>query len=200
MRTTKELEIQQIIDPSAYLAPNAVIVGKVTIGSGAVISYGAVLVADGGAITVGKNTVVMENTIIRSSNYSDCLVGNNVMVGPHCHLSGCHIEDEVFIATGVSVFNGAYVKKWSELRINSIVHVGTYLDEGSTLPIGWIAVGNPAQSFPPDKHDEIWRLQKELNFTKNVFGVSNSGSSSDSLIKQMTDKYSSFILKQRSQR
>jgi len=198
MDTSEKLEILQIIDPSAYVAPNAVIEGNVTIGPESVISYGAVLIADGGTITVGRNTIIMENSVIRSSNYNDCIVGNNVMVGPHCHLSGCHIEDEVFIATGVSVFNGAYVKSLSELRINSIVHVGTYMDEGTTLPIGWIAVGNPAQCFPPDKHEEIWRLQKTLNFPKNVFGISRPNNSTDSLIKQMTDKYSSFILTKRS--
>jgi carbonic anhydrase/acetyltransferase-like protein (isoleucine patch superfamily) len=200
METSSKPVARPVIDPSAYVAPNAVIVGKVAIGPGTVISYGAILVADGGSITIGRNTVVMENSIIRSSNYNDCTIGNNVMVGPFCHLSGCHIEDEVFVATGVCVFNGAYVKTRSELRINSIVHVGTHLDTESTLPIGWIAVGNPAQSFPPDKHEEIWKLQKELNFPKNVFGVSRSSNSPDSLIKQMTDKYSRFLLNQRSQR
>ncbi len=200
MDSDRNLRMVPKIDPSAYVAPNAVIVGDITVGPESCISYGAVLVADGGTIALGRNSVIMENSVIRSSKYNDCIIGDNVMVGPHCHLSGCHIENEVFIATGVSVFNGAHIRTLSELRINSIVHVGTHLDVESTVPIGWIAVGNPAQIFPPDQHDEIWRVQKELNFPKNVFGVLRTTPSPDSLIKQMTNKYSRFLLRQRSRK
>lgn len=195
--TFERTDAKVVIDPTAYIAPNAVLVGDIKIGPEAIISYGAVLVADGGSVTIGSNTIVMENAVIRSSDYNDCLIGNNVMIGPHCHLSGCHIEDEVFIATGASVFNGAHVKTRSEIRIGAVVHVGTVLEEESTVPIGWIAVGNPSKSFPPDKHDEIWKIQKELNFPRNVFGVSRESSSPDSLVKQMTDKYSKFLLRKR---
>ncbi|MFL6623465.1 MAG: gamma carbonic anhydrase family protein [Sulfurifustaceae bacterium] len=183
------------IDPTAFVAPNAVVVGDVTIGPETVISYGAVLVAEGGRIAVGKNSVVMENAVIRSTRFNDCVIGNNVIVGPHCHLSGCRIEDEVFIATGASVFNGAHVKRHSELRINAIVHLRTVLEEESTVPIGWIAVGDPARCFPPDKHEEIWAIQKPLNFPEYIFAVPRESDSPDSPVKQMTDKYSKYLLR-----
>lgn len=188
------------IDPSACVAHTAVIAGDVTVGAGSVISYGAVLVADGGAISIGRNCVVMENAVIRSSAFHDCRIGDNVMVGPHCHLSGCDIGDEVFVATGVSVFNGARVGRLSELRINAVVHVGTRLQPETTVPIGWIAVGDPAVLHPPERHEEIWRVQKEMDFPWNVFGVRRAAPSSDSMTKQMTDKYSRFLIRHRTRR
>ncbi|TDY45154.1 carbonic anhydrase/acetyltransferase-like protein (isoleucine patch superfamily) [Paraburkholderia rhizosphaerae] len=194
MDRTQHVNAKPQIHPSAYIAPSAVVSGNVTIGPETVVSYGAVLVADGGRIVVGRNTVIMEHAIVRSSGYSDCLVGNNVMIGPHTHLSGCAVGDECFIATGASVFNGATLGKWSEVRINGVVHLKTVLPEESTVPIGWIAVGDPVRMFPPDQHDEIWAIQKELNFPMNVFGVERNGPSPDSPIKQMTGKYGRYVI------
>jgi carbonic anhydrase/acetyltransferase-like protein (isoleucine patch superfamily) len=183
------------IDPSAFVAANAVIAGDVTVGPEAVISYGAVLTADGGAIVIGRNTIVMENTVIRSSEHHHCRIGANVMVGPLCHLSGCTIEDEVFIATGASVFNGARLGKHSEVRVGGVVHVNTFVPVETTVPIGWVAVGDPAQIFPPEQHDAIWAVQRGLNFPKTVFGVDRDAPASESLIKQMTNRYSRFLLR-----
>jgi carbonic anhydrase/acetyltransferase-like protein (isoleucine patch superfamily) len=80
-------------------------------------------------------------------------LGDAVLVGPHAHLNGATLEDEVFVATGVSVFAGATVGRGSELRINSVLHVRSTLPPGSVVPIGWIAAGDPAELFSPDRHD-----------------------------------------------
>ena len=78
----------------------------------------------------------------------------------------------MFVATGASVFPGAVAGTRSELRINSVLHVGSKLAADSTLPIGWIAVGDPAQSFSPDRHAELWEVQRALDFPATVYGVS----------------------------
>lgn len=184
------------IHPSAHVAETAVLVGAVTIGPESVIGHGAVLVAEGGRIEVGRNTVVMENSVLRSTRFDDCTIGRNVMVGPHCHLSGCAIGDEVFVATGVSVFNGARVETGSELRINAVVHLGTRIASGTTVPIGWVAVGDPAQLFSADRHDEIWAVQKGLNFPMKIFGVDREAAADDSVVKRITDRYTRFLLRQ----
>jgi carbonic anhydrase/acetyltransferase-like protein (isoleucine patch superfamily) len=57
----------------------------------------------------------------------------------------------VFIATGVSIFPGARAGAGSELRINSVLHVKSRLEQDTVLPIGWVAVGDPAQLFSPDR-------------------------------------------------
>lgn len=161
------------IHPSAYVAPNAVVSGNVTVGEGARILFGAVVSAEGpsGEVHLGRDCIVMENALVRGRAGRPCVVGDSVLVGPHAHLNGCQIGDEVFVATGASVFPGARVGTGAELRINAVVHVNTVVGTGQTLPIGWVAVGNPAQMFPPDRHDEIWAIQRELGFTREAFGL-----------------------------
>jgi carbonic anhydrase/acetyltransferase-like protein (isoleucine patch superfamily) len=69
------------------------------------------------------------------------------------------------------IFNGASIGARSEVRVNGVVHVNTVLPPGSTVPIGWIAVGDPAQTFPPKDHHAIWAIQEELDFNRTVFGL-----------------------------
>jgi len=159
------------IHPSAYVAPNATICGDVRVATGCRIMFGACVVAEGKTLELGANCIVMENAVIRSTDAHPTKIGSHCLVGPHAHLVGCTLEDCVFIATGVSVFHGARLGYGSEVRINGVVHLRTELPAHTTVPIGWIAVGNPAQVFPPDQHDAIWAVQKPLNFPKYVYGV-----------------------------
>jgi len=87
------------------------------------------------------------------------------------HVVGCRIEDEVFIATGAAIFHGAQLGKGSEIRVNAVVHLKTRLPAGSIVPIGWVAVGDPAEILPPDRHERIWAIQKPLNFPLTVYGI-----------------------------
>jgi len=159
------------IDPSARIAPTAVVCGEVTIGPNCSIGFGAVIVAESGPVTIGANSVIMDTAVIRGVRNNPVVIGDNVLVGPRACLTGCQVADEVFLATGATVFNGARVGRGAEIRINGVVHLRTVLPEGATVPIGWIAVGDPAQILSPDRHDEIWAIQKELDFPKYVFGV-----------------------------
>lgn len=191
--STRYQEPSVSIDPSAAVAPSAVLRGDVRIGPNAVVRDGAILVADGGTIRIGADSIVMEHAVIRSTAKDDCTIGSHVMIGPHTHLTGCTIGDEVFIATGASVFNGATLHKWSEVRINGVVHIDTLLEEDTTVPIGWIAVGNPARIFPPDRHDEIWAIQKDLNFPGRVFDEQRQSDSGASLMRRMIGKYAAAL-------
>jgi len=159
------------VDPSAYLAPNAVLCGDVTIGPGCRILFGVQVIAEGGSIAIGAECVVMENAVLRSTGLHNLTIGNNCLVGPNAHVVGCAVGDEVFIATGASVFHAAQVGKGSEVRINAVVHLRTRLEPGATVPIGWVAVGDPAQILPPDQHEAIWEIQKPLNFPLTVYGI-----------------------------
>ena len=153
------------ISAGATVAASAVIIGDVTIDSGARILHGAVLTAEDGSIHIRHNTVVMEQSVIRGRAGHNVSIGSSVMVGPHTHINGATVGDGAFIATGVSLFPGAVVEAGAEVRINGVVQVNTVVTEGTVVPIGWVAVGNPAQLFSPDRHDEIWAVQRTLNFT-----------------------------------
>ena len=137
------------IDPAAWVAPNAVVCGNVTLGPGCRIMYGAQVIAESGSISIGCECIVMENAVLRSSARHPLNIGNNCLVGPNAHVVGCTVEDEVFIATGATVFHSSCLGRGSEVRINGVVHLKSRLAAGETVPIGWVAVGNPAQILPP---------------------------------------------------
>jgi carbonic anhydrase/acetyltransferase-like protein (isoleucine patch superfamily) len=158
------------IAASAYVAPNAVVCGDVIIGENCRIMFGAQVIAEGGSIAIGDECIVMENAVLRSNARHSLTIGNNCLVGPNAHVVGCRIEDQVFIATGAAIFHGAVVGRRSEIRVNAVVHLKTNLPAGATVPIGWVAVGDPAAILPPDRHDEIWAIQKPLNFPLTVYG------------------------------
>lgn len=161
-----------VVPETAYVAPSAVLCGAVVLGERARILHGAVLTAEDGEVRVGDDVVVMENALVRGRASHPATIGDAVLIGPHAHINGATLEDEVFVATGASVFPGAVAGARSELRINSVLHVGSKLAADSTLPIGWIAVGDPAQSFSPDRHAELWEVQRALDFPGSVYGVS----------------------------
>lgn len=159
------------IDPTAWIAPTAVVTGEVTVGANSRVLHGAVLNGDLGPIVIGSDVVVMEQALLRGRASHPVHMGDAVLVGPHTHLNGTHIEDEVFIATGVSMFPGSWASTGCELRINSILHVNSTLPPNTVVPIGWIAAGRPAELFSPDRHEELWEIQKTLDFPGTVYGL-----------------------------
>ncbi len=162
------------IERSAYVAPNAVIRGDVRIGSGSVVLFGAVVSAEGGPVEIGSDCVIMENAVVRGTPKHPVFIGDRVLVGPHAHLSGCEVRDNCFLATGVTVFNGARLERAVEVRVNGVVHVNTRLSADSVVPIGWVAVGDPGEVHPPSEHDRIWAVQSALDFPGTVWGVDRS--------------------------
>lgn len=174
------------IHESAYMAPNATICGDVAIGKNSRIMFGAQIIAESSSVEIGENCIILENAVIRGTKDLPVKIGNNCLIGPHSHLAGCTIEDHVFLATGVSIFHGAVIKKGSEIRVNGVVHLKTVFPENEVLPIGWIAVGNPIQMFSPDRHKEIWEIQKQLNFPDWVYDIPLRGESSE-LNKQICE-------------
>src|SRR6266542_1990213 len=98
------------IDPRAWIAPNAVVSGAVSIGADTRVLYGAVLTAEAGAeMGVGAGCVIMEQAVLRASGRFPLHLGEGVLVGPHAYVTGCDVGARSFIATGAMVFNGARV-------------------------------------------------------------------------------------------
>ena len=106
------------VDPTAYVAPTAVLSGDVHVGPDARVLYGAVLTAEDG-------------------------------------------------------------------RVNGVVHVKTSLEDGALVPIGWVAVGDPAEILPPDAHDRIWGIQERLDFPGTVYGVARDTPARERMERQV---------------
>lgn len=180
--------VEPVVDAGAWVAPSAVLVGDVRVAAGARILHGAVLSAEDGSVTIGEDCVVMEHALIRGRAGHPAHLGAAVMVGPGAHVNGSTVGDEVFIATNASLFPGSRIGDGAEVRINGVVQVNTVLLPGVVVPIGWVAVGDPAQILPPERHDEIWAIQRELDFAETVYGAA-SGTSMRDLMRQQSAFY-----------
>ena len=161
-------DISPFIHKETWIAPDATICGNVKIGAHSKIMWGARIIAEEGEITIGQHTIIMENAVLRSSAKHLLNIGNHCLIGPNAHVVGCTIENEAFIATGASIFHGAVIGTGAEVRVNGTVHLRSHLKAGETVPINWVAVGNPAEIYPPDQHEKIWAIQKPLNFPQYV--------------------------------
>ncbi|ALO09383.1 Carbonic anhydrase/acetyltransferase, isoleucine patch superfamily [Streptomyces venezuelae] len=187
------------VHPTAYVAPTATLSGDVRVAAGCRILFGAVLTAEGGPVELGEGCIVMENAVLRGTHRDPLTLGRHVMVGPMSSLAGCTVEDEVFLATGSRVFNGARIGTRSEVRINGIVHLRTVLPADATVPIGWVAVGDPARILPPNDHGEIWKVQRALDFPGYVFGLDRPAEG-ESLMPAVSERYGRALARHRGDR
>jgi carbonic anhydrase/acetyltransferase-like protein (isoleucine patch superfamily) len=159
------------VDESAYIAPTAVLCGDVTVGPHSRVLFGAVITAEGGPVEIGANCVIMENAVVRGAPGHPARLGDQVLIGPHAHLSGCVIEGDTRIATGAMVFNGARIETGAEVEFHGLVHVNTVLPAGTVVPMGWFAGGDPAELVAPGDWERIRALMGPLDYPGTVFGV-----------------------------
>jgi carbonic anhydrase/acetyltransferase-like protein (isoleucine patch superfamily) len=126
------------IDELAYVAPDAVVIGRVRIGPEASVWPGAVLRGDHGHISVGARTSVQDGTIVHCTAQWPTVIGADCVVGHNAHLEGCVIEPGCLIGSGSIVLNGVVVGS------GSIVAAGAVVPEGFKVPSGSLVAGVPA--------------------------------------------------------
>lgn len=178
------------IDPTAWVAPNAVVSGAVTIGAGTRVLHGAVLTAEGRApLAVGSECVIMEHAVLRAAGRHPLALGDRVLVGPHAHLSGCAIGSRSFIATGAMIFNGARLGESSTVALGAKVHVDTELPEAAFVPMGFIAYGRPGQVYPPEQAPLVHQELSRLGFMHYVFGVEVDGKTRAEIMDGAMSRY-----------
>lgn len=181
------------IDPSAWVAPSAVISGDVRIGPESRVSHGAIITAEGAPVTIGGRCVVMEQAVIRASGSRKrpfpTTIGDDSLIGPHAYLTGCTIEARCFIATSAIIFNGAHLKRGCEVTLQGIVHVGTTLEPGTVVPLQHIAVGTPARIFPPAETEAMQQALRAQNFWRLVFDIEREGKPLEEVIAECLAKY-----------
>jgi len=127
-----------VIDPEAYVHPDAVIIGNVVLGPGASVWPGAVLRGDTGLIRIGDRTNIQDGTIVHTTQDWPTMIGADCVVGHRAHLEGCVVEDGCLIASGSLVLNRARV------HAGAVVAAAALVREDIVIPAGALAVGVPA--------------------------------------------------------
>lgn len=130
------------IHPEAFVHPDAVIIGSVTIGAQSSIWPGAVLRGDDGVIRIGERTSVQDNSVLHTTPDWPTVVGDDCVIGHIVHLEGCTIESGSLVGNGSIVLHRAVVRSGAIVAANAVV-----LDD-TEVPSGALAVGVPAVIKP----------------------------------------------------
>ena len=127
------------IDPTAWVAPTAVLIGNVIVGPRANIWCGAVLRGDNEPIVVGEGSNIQENSVLHTDMGSPLTIGANCTIGHKAMLHGCIIEDGSLIGMGATLLNGA------KIGAGSLVGACALVTEGKEIPPGSLVMGAPAK-------------------------------------------------------
>lgn len=140
------------IDPTAFVHPDAVIIGSVTIGAEASIWPGAVLRGDDGAITIGARTSIQDGSVLHTTAIYPTKVGAGCVIGHIVHLEGCTIEDGALIGNGSVVLHNAIVRTGALVGSNAVV------PNNMDVPAGSMALGVPAKIREGASHPEMIKI------------------------------------------
>jgi carbonic anhydrase/acetyltransferase-like protein (isoleucine patch superfamily) len=132
------------IHPDAYVHPDAVVIGQVSIDYAASVWPLAVLRGDFGRIVIGAETSIQDGTIVHADPQHATIVGSRCVVGHNAHLEGCTIGDNCLVGSMSTVLNGACVEPCS------LVAAGALVPPWMIVPSGTRAVGVPAAIVPDE--------------------------------------------------
>ncbi|MFL6536959.1 MAG: gamma carbonic anhydrase family protein, partial [Chthoniobacterales bacterium] len=127
------------IHPSAFVVPNATIVGDVSLGEESSVWYGAVLRGDINRIIIGAQSNIQDNAVVHLSDDCAAIVGERVTVGHSAIVHACTIDDEVLIGMGAIILDAAEIGARSIIGANALVTVGM------KIPPGSLVLGSPGR-------------------------------------------------------
>lgn len=132
-------DLQPRIDPSAFIHPDAVLIGDVVVGPEASVWPGAVLRADNNRIEVGARSSVQDGTVVHCTRALGTVIGARCVVGHRAHLEGCTIHDDALVGSGSIVLHRAVVESWALVGAQALV------PNGMVVPSRAMALGVPAK-------------------------------------------------------
>lgn len=146
-------EYQPRIDPTAWVAETATVVGRVTLGAQASLWYGVVARGDSAAIELGARSNVQDNAVLHADEGMPLIIGDDVTVGHQAMLHGCTVGDGSLIGIQAVVLNGVRIGK------NCLVGAGSLVTEGKEFPDGSLIMGSPAKVVRQLSLEQLERLR-----------------------------------------
>lgn len=133
-------DISPQVDPTAWVAPSAQVMGAVHLHAHSSVWFGAVIRGDNEPITIGEGSNIQDGSMLHSDHGLPLTVGKHVTVGHKVTLHGCQIGDNTLIGMDAVVLNGAVIGK------NCVVAAGSLVTEGKSFPDGSMIMGSPAKA------------------------------------------------------
>ena len=135
-------DVTPTIDPAAYVHPDAVIIGAVTVGADSSVWPSAVLRGDDGEIRIGERTSIQDGCVLHTTPDDPTIVGDECVIGHLVHLEGAIIEDRALVGNMAMVLHRSVVRSGAIVGANSVVLYDV------DVPAGALAIGSPAVIRP----------------------------------------------------
>lgn len=159
------LEHVPVLGEGIFLAPQASLIGAVTVGDRVSVWFGAVLRGDISAVEVGEGSNIQDQCVLHVGDDAPCIVRRRVVVGHGAILHGCTVEDECLIGMGATVLNHAVIGE------GSIVGAGALVTQGMVIPPNSLVLGNPAKVVRPVRPEE---REKTLGYAQKYIKVAQN--------------------------
>lgn len=159
------LRSQPLIDSSAWVAPGAVVYGRVRLQARSSVWYGCVLRGDQEWIDVGEETNIQDGSILHVDEGYPCILGKRVTVGHRAVVHGCVVEDDALIGIGAIVLSRCVIGK------GALIAAGAVVMEGTHVPPGTLWAGCPAKQLKTLSTDQQHRLTRTYqHYVNNAAG------------------------------
>jgi carbonic anhydrase/acetyltransferase-like protein (isoleucine patch superfamily) len=127
------------VHPTAFIAPNAVVVGDVTVGADASVWFGAVVRGDVEAVVIGPQTNIQDGAVLHADTGKPCRLGARVTLGHGAIVHGAIVDDDVLIGIRATVLNGAHIGR------DSVIAAGALVPPGMVVPPESVVMGVPGK-------------------------------------------------------
>lgn len=141
------------VDPTAWVADNATVVGAVTIGPQSSVWYSTVIRGDGDRITIGARSNVQDGCVLHTDPSLHLEVGDDVSIGHRAVVHGCRIEDGCLIGMGSVIMNRAVI------GAGSLIGAGAVITEGTVIPPRSLVAGVPGKVRRELSDEEVTMLR-----------------------------------------
>ena len=135
------LEMHPQVDPTAFVAPGAVVISRVSLAKESSVWYNTVLRGDINKIEIGERSNIQDGSIIHLANDFPCIVGKEVSIGHHVNLHGCTVGDGVLVGIGAIVLTGAIIGD------EAMIAAGCVVKENQVIESGFLYAGVPAKKI-----------------------------------------------------
>ncbi len=132
-----------MIDPTAFIAPGAIVLGEVSLGRNSSVWYNSVIRGDMAPIVIGDDTNIQDLSMVHVDEGVPCTIGRRVGVGHRVILHGCTVEDDCLIGMGSVLLNRAHIGQ------GSVIGAGAVIPEGMRVPPGSLVMGVPGRIVRP---------------------------------------------------
>lgn len=142
------------VHPEVFVAPQAILIGRVRLSAQCSVWFNAVLRADNDEIRIGPRTNLQENVICHVDTGFPLTVGSDCVIGHAAVLHGCTLGNRVLVGIGAKVLNGAVVED------DVVIGAGALVAEGTLVKSGYLYLGIPARAVRLLRPDELHRLKR----------------------------------------